>query len=265
VSETAAGVRSSRAAGRVKVGFFTAAATLMAVIVFVAFSRTFYLRPLFETTDLSVRLGQDGLPFHLILHGLALSLWYALFCLQAWLVALRSVRFHRQIGYFGIAAAVAVIISGAVTTIRFVPRRLAAGGDYSMFSGIVVGNFLSLLVFSALIWLAISWRHRIDAHRRLMFLASVAILGPAFGGVRNRPVGAFLLEVLPDPFGIGHFAMTTILAVAALAAYDLVSNRRLHSITISCGPIVAVMELVVTAVARSDAGPAFAQWVGRFA
>lgn len=186
MSETAIGVQSNPAAGRARVGFFTAAATLMAVIVFVAFSRTFYLRPLFETTDLSVRLGQDGLPFHLILHGLALSLWYALFCLQAWLIALRSVRFHRQIGYFGIAAASAVIISGTVTTIRFVPRRLTDGGDYSMFSGIVVGNFLSLLVFSALIWLAIYWGRRVNAHRRLMFLASVAILGPAFGGVRNR-------------------------------------------------------------------------------
>ena len=264
LSESAIGVRTNRATGRVRVSFFTGAATVIALIVFVAFSRTFYLRPFFVTTDLSVQLGQDGLPLHLILHGLALSVWYAFFCLQAWLVALGHVRYHRQFGYFGLVAALAVVISGAVTLIRFVPRALEVGANYSEFSGVIVGNVFSLLMFVIFVGLAIFWRYRREVHKRLMYLASVSILGPVFAG-GDRPLGAFLEQVVPDPLDIGLFAMGTLAAALALVIYDLSSDRRLHPITLSCGLLVGISEFVFDVITQSAAGPALAQWVGRLA
>jgi len=262
VSESALGTRSNRATGRAKASFFTGAATVIVLIIFIAFSRTFYLRPFFETSDLSVLLGQDGLPFHLVLHGLALSSWYAFFCLQAWLVALGCVRYHRQFGYFGLVAALAVVISGVVTMSRFVPRVLEVGANYSEFSGVVVGNSISLLMFVAFIGLAIFWRYRREAHKRLMYLASISTVGVVFAG-GDRPFGAFLEQVVPDPFDIGLFAIGNLVAVLALVIYDLSSDRRIHPITLSCGFLVAISEFVISAIAQSEAGPAFAQWVGR--
>ena len=90
---------------------------------------------------------------------------------------------HRTLGVFGIAVAAGVVISGSVATSGLIPR---ATGEHVL----VTSNSLNLVVFATLVSLAIYKRRQPQVHKRLMLVASVAIIGPAVGP--DRTFGIFL-------------------------------------------------------------------------
>ena len=96
---------------------------------------------------------------------------------------------HRTLGVFGIAVAAGVVISGAVATLGLIPR---ATGEHVL----VTANSLNLVVFATLVSLAIYKRRQPQVHKRLMLVASVAIIGPAVGP--DRMFGIFLGRLVPD-------------------------------------------------------------------
>lgn len=212
--------------------FFPVMATIMAAIVFVAFSRTFYFRVI---TGVEGNVGNGPLPVQAIVHGLFASLWTLVFLVQPWLVAARRVRLHRSIGYVGVATAVALVVSGAIVTLYFVPR--AVGFSIPLFptipvrpiAGTFFGNFLSLLAFTVFVTLAVRRRQQPEMHKRMMFFATLSIIGPAFAA-NQRPVGAFLQQFLPqiaDP-GIAFVLGSAI----ALVVYDFRRLRSAHAATL---------------------------------
>src|SRR5262245_14738097 len=100
--------------------FFVTMALVFLVPIGIGLWPTFFLRPLFGTTDYlggpaAVRVPLDGVeitiypggsfPLHLLFHGLALTTWYALFFAQAWLVSRQQVAVHRRLGVIGIVVA----------------------------------------------------------------------------------------------------------------------------------------------------------------
>ena len=70
---------------------------------------------------------------------------------QPWLVSARRVRLHKSIGYAGVVTAVALVVSGAIVTINFVPRAVDFSIPVVPITGIFFGNFLSLLAFTILV------------------------------------------------------------------------------------------------------------------
>src|SRR5438045_2066598 len=82
--------------------FYTGMAIAFLVTVLVGFSRTFYLRPYFQTQSL--------IPL-LILHGVVFSSWIALLLVQTTLVATKRTRTHMRLGIAGgILASLMIII-----------------------------------------------------------------------------------------------------------------------------------------------------------
>ena len=69
--------------------FFLIASSLMTLIVFLGFLPSFYLRPYFR---------DNGLPLHLIVHGVVMTAWQLLFLTQTILVARRRTDLHRRLG-----------------------------------------------------------------------------------------------------------------------------------------------------------------------
>jgi hypothetical protein len=188
--------------------FASGVAVATALIVFVGFARTYYLKGLFGTPALS-----SGLVH---LHGLVMTLWFALFVVQARLIAAHRADLHRRVGVFGALLAVLVLVVGVTTAIFAARRGFTPGPPPLVFLAIPLGD---MLVFAVLVSLGIYFRRRSDIHRRLMLLSSVGILAAAMARI---PIG-FIETGGPLVF----FGLTD-LCVLACVVYDTVKNRRLH-------------------------------------
>src|SRR5215471_7116862 len=86
--------------------FFTGMCVAILITVFAGFSRTYFLRPLFQAQPLVPLLH---------LHGLVFSSWIALLLTQATLVATNRTRIHRRLGILGVMIAVLMVLIGTAT------------------------------------------------------------------------------------------------------------------------------------------------------
>ena len=187
--------------------FFGAAALVAALIAFTGFARTYYLKGVFDAPEL---------PALTHVHGLVMTLWIVLFIVQVSLVAARRVGLHRRLGMAGAALAAIVVIVGIATAIDSARRGVSPGPPPLVFLAIPIGV---ALVFGVFVGAAVLMRRRSDWHKRLMLLASIAILTPA---IARLPVEAIHAGGI-----VLFFALTDLLAIAC-AGYDAFRNKRLH-------------------------------------
>src|SRR5215472_3309676 len=124
------------------------------------------------------------------LHGILFFSWTLFFVLEAWLAASGRIARHRAIGMIGISLATAMTIVGTVVTI-ISTRALAAVGLEDAGIAFMIAPLGGLLFFATAVALAIANVHRPEVHKRLMLVATVAIL-PA-------PIFRWFLTFLPGP------------------------------------------------------------------
>jgi len=206
--------------------FFVGSAALMSVMVLAGFSKTFYLRLLVPEGE---RLPVGA---YLYAHGAVMTAWYALFCVQAFLVASNRRALHRRVGVAGAVLAAAVVVTGAYASLRMPGRIAALGAPPEVLLGvggaIVIGNLLRLACFSGLFVAAVTLRRNREWHGRLMFWSFLLTLDPALGGGGTRPLGP-LIDSLVGPL-LTHF-LPLIVAFVGLVAHDLLTSRRIHPAT----------------------------------
>ncbi|TFW15667.1 hypothetical protein [Duganella callida] len=194
--------------------FFLFAHLALLCIVLAGFARTFYLRGLFVPRPL---------PLLLQLHGIALTLWFAVVVIQGLLMSGRRRAWHRRLAWLTLPVIVAVIVSGAWVNLRLALQLSSASDPENMF---IWANFTSLLSFAILLAAAVKRRHRPPAHHRLIFFASLSIIGPAFARFAFWPVVGLGLGMAPI------FAMAGMLLLVILAiAYDLATLGRVERAT----------------------------------
>jgi hypothetical protein len=233
------------AAGRRRVWgwFFVLTSAAMLAIVLAGFARTFFLREYFGTALLPP--GLRTLPGYLYLHGILLTCWFCLFLVQTTLIASARTDLHRRVGVGGAVLAVAMVLVSLIVTIRSVSRSPSNGTPLAE-QPVVFGTSIGFLVaFSLLVAGGIYFRQRPEAHKRLMFLASFSILGPAVGripGLAAIPLVLLLLQLSP---------------LIALVLYDVASRRRLHGATIWGGFLSIFVQVLGGVWAASDPGRAF--------
>jgi hypothetical protein len=146
-----------------------AAVALSAVIV-VGFARTYYLKFMF---------GQPPLTLAAHVHGLVASLWLVLHIVQARLVAMHRVDLHRKLGVF--AACVGLVL--AVQALHLGIAGVAAGHappgrNPLQFLSVPIGT---TSMFTLFLVGALALRKKREWHKRLMFLATLALIVPAMG------------------------------------------------------------------------------------
>lgn len=113
------------------------------------------------------------------LHGGFVLGWLLLFLTQAaWVQSGRIAR-HRSMGMLAGIIAPGVVVSTMAMGVFALRRDLQAGmGEIAISS--LVGAFTSPLIYFALVSAALAQRRKPEVHKRLMFIATVAILWPAF-------------------------------------------------------------------------------------
>lgn len=216
--------------------FLFAHLVLLAIVV-VGFGRTFYLRPLFSPRPLSTLL---------LLHGIALTLWFTLVVIQAVLAAKKLRGWHRSIAWLAVLVVLGTVVSGAAVNMRVAMQVESAASPENMF---VWANFMSLASFLILVSCGVARRGRSATHYRLIFFASVAIIGPAFARFAFWPAVGLGLSFAPILAGIGML----LLALLAII-YDVVATRRVQPATLAGFAGVVVPLIGGTAIALSGFG-----------
>jgi hypothetical protein len=230
------GVREERSDRR----FYLGASLAIVIAVFVGFAPTYYLRQHFQTASL---------PLVDHIHGLVFTGWIVLFVAQAVLIAVRRIDLHRRLGVAGAALACAVVALGLLTA-TVSGRRSLASGNAGALTFLAI-PFTDMLVFGALAAAGLWYRRHRDTHKRLMFLATISLLGAAFA---RWPFAV----VASTP--AGFFTATDLFIVAALA-HDLVSERRLHPANLWGGLVIVVSQPLRLAMAGTPAWLAIARGV----
>jgi hypothetical protein len=194
-----AGVRANDRA------FYTGMAVAAALTVLVGFSRTYFLRPYFETAPLDPA-------FHV--HGLVFSAWIALFVAQTSLVAAGRTDVHRKLGWAGACLAVLMLGVALNAAVHGAHRDMAAGyvTESLRFFATPV---LAMVMFASLVALAVTARSRPETHKRLMLLTTLSLLDAAVArwpipGIGDAPLAYYGVT---DAF------------IAAAMLYDFVSRR----------------------------------------
>jgi hypothetical protein len=153
-------------------------------------------------------------PWILWVHGIAFSSWLLFFIMQSALVRARSVRWHRNVGWFGAALGAGIVVLGISTTMtmaRFELHQLKH--DQANF---LIVPFWDIICFAVCFALAIAWRKKPEHHRRLMLLATAALSAAGWGRLPILPPGTFYMGV-------------DLILVMGLVR-DLIVNRRIQAV-----------------------------------
>src|SRR5882762_4723848 len=220
--------------------FFSVMAWLMLATVFIGFARTYYLAGVFHAP----------LPSLIIhLHGAAFSCWILLLVTQTSLVAAGRVDIHRRLGIAGFLLACLMVILGVLAATDSLVREAGPAGRDPIFFYII--PLTDMLIFATLIFFAMRARSNPPAHKRLIFVATTALLIAAiarwpFGFVnRNAPMAALVSYSF----------------LLFLVAYDLWSTRKVHRATIWAGAFLIFVQQIRLPIGKTAMWHTFATWV----
>ena len=219
---------------------YTWAAVVAIIVVFAGFAPSYYLKGVFGTPELSTLKH---------VHGVVMTAWFAFFLLQVRLVATGNTLTHRKLGVVGVLLALLLVTMGLQVAIA------SARAGVSPLPSIPPLVFLvmpigELVIFTTLVTAAIILRKRSPYHKRLMLLASIALLTPAMA---RLPV---VRDVGPPAF----FGLVDLIILACIA-FDTVKNRRVHPAFIVGFIVVVVGQLGRLFVARTPEWMTFAKWL----
>lgn len=216
-----------------------------AATAFAGFAPTYFLRGLSDLQPLSLRAH---------LHGAIFTAWMVLFVAQAALIRADRRDLHRSLGVAGAVLAVLMVWVGAWAALGVAARFEATGFRPH---GLTRVAFLAIqlgmvLQFAVLVGLAVAFRRRPDAHKRLMLLATISILPPA--------VARFHLE----NHGLGGAYTNTLIAYALVfvaAAFDFARMRRVHAVYIWGGLAMLAWMVARRAIGMTDWWQPIGRWL----
>jgi hypothetical protein len=199
--------------GRGRTRYFLWAGVIALAAVLVGFFKTFLL-PSWQ--------GNFHGPTIVFIHGGFVLAWILLFLTQAWWVQSRRIPRHRSLGVIAAFVAPGVVVSTMAMGVFAMRRDLQAGlGDIA--TSLLLGTFTSPLIFFALVSAALAYRRQPDIHKRLMLLATVAILWPAFFRFRHY------FPQVPRPEWIFGFLLPQLFLLAVMWV-DKLRFGRVHPV-----------------------------------
>src|SRR5512140_423922 len=172
--------------------FYAWVAVAAALIIFAGFARTSYLRSSSGAPPLSPLL---------FAHGVVMTSWMVLFIAQVLLVAVRQTALHRRMGGVGMLLGVLVIVVGVAAPIDAGRRGASTTPAVPALVFMAIPLF-DMPVFSGLMGVALWKRRRPDIHKRLMLLATLALLTP---GIARIPLDVIQRGGPPLFFGLALF------------------------------------------------------------
>ena len=209
--------------------FFTKFSIILALIIIFGFVQ-FAARGMVDVSTV---------PVWVHIHGVMMLAWLGLFVSQNVLIQSRAVQYHRQLGWFSLLVASAVVALTCFTGYMAV----SLGRQPPFFSGpyFLALVYVEAIAFLSIIVWAVSKRKNTQWHRRLMFGATIVILEPAFGRLLPLPLlgdwGEWLIMLVQLGF------------VALIARHDRRVLGQVHPATVAIVVIVIAVHVAVTALA----------------
>ena len=201
--------------------FFLAMGIIGVLAVMIGFAKTFFI----PVADRSFKA-----PFSVYLHGFFAFAWVLFFLSQSVLIHSKKVKLHMRLGLLGTFLAFGTAITLVPVGIFTVEKEIQAGLGDTAISGIL-GIFTSGLMFLGLFILGYLYRKNLQAHKRLMLLATIVVLWPAWFRFRHY----FPHIERPDIW----FAVVLADSLIIIAwTWDWLANRRIHPVLLYLGVFI---------------------------
>lgn len=210
-----------------RTAFFLGMSLTGLAAAFIGFGKTFFL---------PVSQGSFEAPFIIHLHGAFAFGWIILFFIQAFLIRRSHYSLHARLGILGLIMAAGIAITLFPTGKIVVARDLATGLGDSAYSSIL-GTIVSGLLFFALVIAGIWNRNRPDFHKRLMLLATIVVLWPAWFRFRHY------FPSVPHP----EIWFALVLAdslILVLWVHDLMRLKKIHPVSLYIGSFIILEQCI---------------------
>jgi hypothetical protein len=141
------------------------------------------------------------------IHGLLFFSWSLLLLVQTWYVSQDMTLRHRSLGLAGISLGTAMVATGLIVNVLFNGRLIADGDLDRGYQGLFNG-WSSMILFGTFFGFAIANVKRPDYHRRLIVMATCAVLGAAVSRLYLplfdfEPVPRWLVNLTIDSIIVG--------------------------------------------------------------
>jgi len=201
--------------------YYFSSALLFTVVL--AFSMNILLKNYHLDSSMSV----------IIIHGISMLLWYSLLFWQTRLIRIDNINTHKKLGLLSIVLSIVIVISGIMIAISNYKGEREA---LTLF-----GNFSGIFIFGILYTFAVINRYKSDIHKRLIIVASIAMLSPA------------LVRILRI-FDINDFVTLPfwLIYIAALPIYDYRKFKKIHRATLLATVFLLIVLFGGSAYAMSE-------------
>jgi hypothetical protein len=228
-----------RPCGRYDNLFVSVMVALLLVTVLLGFARTYFLAGVFRAP----------LPNTLIhIHGAVFTSWMLLLIVQTSLVSARRVDIHRKLGLFGFSLACLMVILGVLAATDALARNFVPPGapfDAKTFYSIPIGG---MLIFSTLIYFAYRMRQNPAVHKRLILIATVAMMDAPLGRIAVVNQSHLLADLWCFSF------------LVFIVLYDWWSTGKVYRATIWASLFVIVASELRVPIGMTSPWHAFATW-----
>lgn len=219
--------------------FFPAMSLVILGVVFYGFAQSYFLAGM-------VRAKLPNVLVHI--HGALFVSWIFLLVVQNALVAVRKIRWHIALGVMGLILPPLMIVFGVLTVFDSI-RRNGTGLPPEL---LLVGDFEELALFTGIVAWAMFVRRNAVAHKRLMILGTMAIMGPA---INRWP--------FPDAIRLPATIAVTLGLPLLVVAYDVWSLRRVHRTTMIATAAITVAALTLIPVCNLPIWQGVIRWILR--
>lgn len=203
MKETSARKRKSK--------FFLTMGMVGLTAIFIGFSKPFIIPVARRTFEA---------PISIYIHGLLSLGWVFLFTIQALLIQKKNYELHMRLGIAGIFAAITTSLSLIPVAKFIMDRDLKLGLGETAYSN-SVGLLTTGVMFLTLVGFGIYFRKKSQIHKRLLLLATIVLLWPAWFRFRH-----FFPNVPRPDIWFGLLLSDSLIIIAWI--WDRVTNKRIH-------------------------------------
>ncbi len=216
--------------------FFAGMVVALLLTAFAGFAPTYYLAGLFRAK----------LPAPIVhVHAVLQSAWMILLLVQMLLVSAKRVSLHRRLGIAGFVLAAAMVPVAVIVGANQL-HRFAGSGDAALSFSILPQ--WEVFNFAVLAGSAFALRRHPAAHKRLIILATIAMMPAAISRIPVHLIRQW------TPWEEISF-------LVAIAAYDIWSMRRIHPATLIGSALICSFIFGFMPLGHTAAWHVVARWM----
>jgi uncharacterized membrane protein YozB (DUF420 family) len=193
-------------------------------------------------------------PIVVHVHGALCLAWITLVIAQASLVKSRRTPLHRRLGWIAAPIALGMLATGIAVALRAARRDIPSQGLAA--ASPILGVVTTLVLFVLLVGLALAWRRYPDWHKRLILLATILVLWPAWFRFRH------LLPWVPRP-EVWLALVLADLPIAVAALRDRLKYGAIHPVWLYFGSALFVEQCFEINAFDSPPWRATGEWLFR--